>query len=236
MIATWRCNCSATSACPDRRGNSEFASTSRSERMRGIAARHLQKAAAALAGLVLLAGASHAADDPAAQNSDPLLQGFRSPPPSAKPRVWWHWMNGNISKDGIERDLEWMHRVGIGGINAIDASLATPQVVENRLIYMTPEWKDALRYAAGLADNLGLEMSIDSSPGWSETGGPWVSPQQAMKKLVWSETSLEGGKSFHGILAQPPDSTGPIQNAPMTHGPLDPPPKSASLLFYRDSV
>jgi hypothetical protein len=204
--------------------------------MRAIAARHLKNAAAALAGLLLLAGASHAADDPAAQNSDPLLQGFRSPPPSAKPRVWWHWMNGNISKDGIERDLEWMHRVGIGGINAIDASLATPQVVENRLIYMTPDWKDAFRYAASLADNLGLEMSIDSSPGWSETGGPWVSPQQAMKKLVWSETSLEGGKPFHGILAKPPDSTGPIQNAPMTHGPLDPPPKSASLLFYRDSV
>jgi hypothetical protein len=145
-------------------------------------------------------------------------------------------MNGNISKDGIERDLEWMHRVGIGGINAVDASLATPQVVENRLIYMTPEWKDAFRYAASLADNLGLEMSIDSSPGWSETGGPWVSPQEAMKKLVWSETSLDGGKPFHGILAQPPDRTGPIQNAPMTHGPLDPPPKSASLLFYRDSV
>ena len=204
--------------------------------MRGIAARHLQLATAALAGLALLAGASLAADDPAAQNSDPLLQGFRSPPPAAKPRVWWHWMNGNISKDGIERDLEWMHRVGIGGINAVDASLATPQVVENRLIYMTPEWKDAFRYAASLADNLGLEMSIDSSPGWSETGGPWVSPQEAMKKLVWSETSLDGGKPFHGILAQPPDRTGPIQNAPMTHGPLDPPPKSASLLFYRDSV
>ena len=113
-------------------------------------------------------------------------------------------MNGNVSKEGIRRDLDWMHRVGIGGINAIDASLATPQVVEKRLIYMTPEWQDAFRYAAGLADDLGLEMSIDSSPGWSETGGPWVTPQEAMKKLVWSETAVQGGRPYHGVLPSPP--------------------------------
>jgi hypothetical protein len=202
----------------------------------------VRKVAAALstglvtAGLVLLSSAGDAADHPPTQHSDPLLQGFNSPPPSAKPRVWWHWMNGNISKEGIARDLEWMHRVGIGGINAIDASLATPQVVEKRLIYMTPEWQDAFRYSAGLAHTLGLEMSIDSSPGWSETGGPWVTPQQAMKKLVWSETLVEGGTPYRGVLPQPPGNAGPIQNAPMTKGALDPPPKSASLSFYRDSV
>jgi len=189
-----------------------------------------------IAGPVFLAGAGHATNDDSPLASDPLLPGFNSPPPSARPRVWWHWMNGNVSKEGIRRDLDWMHRVGIGGVNAIDASLATPQVVEKRLIYMTPEWQDAFRYAAGLADNLGLEMSIDSSPGWSETGGPWVTPQEAMKKLVWSETPVEGGKPYHGILPSPPGCTGPIQNVPMTSGALDPPPKSASLSFYRDSV
>jgi alpha-L-rhamnosidase/F5/8 type C domain len=178
----------------------------------------------------------HAAKDDLPLSSDPVLQGFYSPPPSARPRVWWHWMNGNVSKEGIRRDLDWMHRVGIGGINAIDASLATPQVVEKRLIYMTPEWQDAFRYAAGLADKLGLEMSIDSSPGWSETGGPWVTPQEAMKKLVWSETTVEGGKPYHGILPSPPGITGPIQNVPITSGALDPRPKSAALSFYRDSV
>jgi hypothetical protein len=202
-----------------------------------IRTRHRRQAIAALtAALVVLAGAGGATNNLPARPSDPLLQRFQSPPQAAKPRVWWHWMNGNISKEGIRRDLEWMHRVGIGGINAIDASLETPQVVEKRLIYMTPEWQDAFRHAAGLANKLGLEMSIDSSPGWSETGGPWVAPQEAMKKLAWSETSVEGGKPYHGILPQPPGTTGPIQNAPMTVGPLDPPPKSASLLFYRDSV
>jgi hypothetical protein len=190
-----------------------------------------------VAGPLFLAGASHATENDPPPSSDPLLRAFRSPPPSAKPRVWWHWMNGNVSIEGIRRDLQWMHRVGIGGINAVDASLVTPQVVEKRLIYMTPEWQKAFRYSAGLADKLGLEMSIDSSPGWSETGGPWVTPQEAMKKLVWSETSVEGGKPYHGILPQPPGVTGPIQNSPMRPpGALASLPKSASLSFYRDSM
>jgi hypothetical protein len=148
-----------------------------------------------------------------AQNSgDALERGFKNPPDSAKPRVWWHWMNGNITKDGIKADLEWMKRVGIGGFQNFDAALDTPQVVQKRLVYMTPEWKDAFKYAATLADQLGLEMAIAGSPGWSETGGPWVPPAQAMKKLVWSETRLEGGRPFTGVLPKPPSTTGPFQN------------------------
>ncbi|GAG77469.1 unnamed protein product, partial [marine sediment metagenome] len=45
---------------------------------------------------------------------------FVSPPNSAKPRVWWHWMNGNITKEGIKADLHWMKRVGIGGLHKVD--------------------------------------------------------------------------------------------------------------------
>ena len=128
--------------------------------------------------------------------SDPLEQGFQQPPDSAKPRVWWHWMNGNITKEGIKLDLEWMHRVGLGGFQNFDAALATPQVVDKRLAYMTPEWKDAFKYATTLADQLGMEEAIAGSPGWSETGGPWVPASQGMKKYVWSETLVEGGKPF----------------------------------------
>ena len=123
-----------------------------------------------------------------AQAADSLAAGFADPPQSARPRVWWHWMNGNISKDGIDKDLAWMKRIGIGGLQNFDANLATPQVVDKRLVYMTPEWKDAFRHAASRADALGLELAIAASPGWSETGGPWVRPEDAMKKLVWSET------------------------------------------------
>src|SRR5437763_8608233 len=144
--------------------------------------------------------------------ADPLKKGFENPPASARPRVWWHWMNGNISQEGIKLDLEWMHRVGIAGFQNFDAALQTPQVVDKRLAYMTPEWKDAFKYAIHLGDQFGMEMAIAGSPGWSETGGPWVPPSQGMKKYVWSETVVEGGKPFTGELAHPPSNTGAFQN------------------------
>jgi hypothetical protein len=149
---------------------------------------------------------------PSKKTGADLESGFRNPPESAKPRVWWHWMNGNITKEGIRADLEWMSRIGIGGFQNFDASLNTPQIVEERLVYMTPDWKDAFRFTTELADSLGLEMAIAGSPGWSESGGPWVTPAQAMKKFVWSETRLEGGKPFSGVLPKPPSTTGAFQN------------------------
>jgi hypothetical protein len=148
-----------------------------------------------------------------AQSSDDALErGFQNPPDSAKPRVWWHWMSGNITKEGIKADLEWMKRASIAGFQNFDAGLDTPQIVEKRLVFMTPAWKEAFKYTATLADQLGLEMAIAGSPGWSESGGPWVTPAQAMKKYVWSETRLEGGRPFSGILPKPPSATGPYQN------------------------
>lgn len=160
-----------------------------------------------LCSLIIVCCASYA------QNSrDTLLTNFVTPPPSAKPRVWWHWMNGNISKDGIAKDLAWMKRAGIGGFQNFDAGLNTPQIVEKRLIYMTPEWKDAFRFTAKLADSLKLEMAIASSPGWSESGGPWVAAKDGMKKIVWSETRVKGGEPFNGILHKPPTTSGIFQN------------------------
>jgi hypothetical protein len=147
--------------------------------------------------------------------SDPLLTGFENPPASARPLVWWHWMNGNVTREGIKLDLEWMHRVGLGGFQNFDGSLVTPKVVDKRLVYMTPEWKDAFNYATTLADQLGLEEGIAGSPGWSETGGPWVPAREGMKKYVWSEIRVEGGKPFTGTLPHPPSNTGAIQNMPV---------------------
>jgi hypothetical protein len=146
---------------------------------------------------------------------DRLAAGFENPPESARPRVWWHWMNGNITKEGIRLDLEWMKRVGIGGFQNFDAALNTPKLVDKRLVYMTPDWKDTFLYATKLADQLGLEEAIAGSPGWSESGGPWVRPNEAMKKFVWSETEVEGGKPFAGMLPKPPATSGPFQNVPV---------------------
>ena len=129
-----------------------------------------------------------------------LAAHFADPPRESRPMVWWHWMNGNITKDGIRKDLEWMDRAGIRGFHHFDAALQTPQVVDNRLIYMTPEWKDAFRYALEVADSLDMEVGIASSPGWSHSGGPWVKQKDAMKKVVWREMQLPGGSHFEGPL------------------------------------
>ena len=136
----------------------------------------------------------------ASAQADSIYQLFISPPDAAKPRVWWHWMNGNITKDGIQKDLDWMNRVGIGGFQNFDANLFTPVVVPKKLVFMTPEWKDAFKFTTELADKKGLEMAIAGSPGWSVTGGPWVEPKDAMKKYVWTETRVTGGQAFNGKL------------------------------------
>ena len=149
---------------------------------------------------------------PPPDNTDALLRGFLDPPNEARPRVWWHWMNGNISTEGIKLDLEWMHRVGVGGVTIFEGAINTPQVVPHRLIYMTPEWKQAFNTAVTTARSMNMEVAIASSPGWSETGGPWVPASQGMKKMVWSATRVEGGKPFAGRLAHPPQVDGTFQN------------------------
>jgi hypothetical protein len=178
-----------------------------------------------------------------------LEQGFQEPPDSAKPRVWWHWLNGNVTKEGITADLEWMKRVGIAGMQMFDGSLGTPQFVDKRLVWMNPEWKDALHHAGAEADLLGLEMAMAASGGWSETAGPWVKPEEAMKKIVWSETLVQGPKKFSEVLAHPPSNNGKLQNMAIPPElnfptPADlpgakpmppPPPLKPDPTFYADS-
>lgn len=156
----------------------------------------------------------------AQRTPDALKLGFENPPQGARPRVWWHWMGGNVSKEGIQLDLEWMHHVGLGGFHAFEGSLMTPELLPHPVGYMTPEWKDAFLYAVTLGDKYGFEMAIAGSPGWSESGGPWVQPRDAMKKIVWSETRIAGGAPFHGKLPQPPATSGPFQSIPLSKSPF----------------
>src|SRR5262249_29698432 len=101
-------------------------------------------------------------DPPAA---DPLEAGFQKPPDSAKPRAWWHWLNGNVTKEGITADLEWMKRVGIAGMQMFDGSLGVPQFTEKRLGWMTPDWEDGVRDAAADADRLRLGTALGAAGG-----------------------------------------------------------------------
>jgi hypothetical protein len=123
-------------------------------------------------------------------------------------------MNGNITEEGIRLDLEWLHRVGIGGVQVFDGNVDTPQVVPKPLPFMSHGWTDAFRTANETASRLGMELSIASSPGWSSAGGPWVEAADGMKKFVWSETLVMGGKHFRSMLPRPPDVAGPFQDIP----------------------
>ncbi len=145
-------------------------------------------------------------------------------------------MNGNITKDGIQKDLDWMERIGIGGFHNFDANLFTPVVVPKKLVFMTPEWKDTLKFTTELADKKGLEMAIAGSPGWSVTGGPWVKPQDGMKKYVWTETRVEGGKTFSGKLPQPSDVIGKFQNTKITEGGVSGDYVGKKPTFYQDAL
>jgi hypothetical protein len=165
----------------------------------------------------------------AQNNSVNLENGFKNPPESAKPRTWWHWTNSNITKDGITKDLEWMKSVGIGGMQMADVAAGQGQTVDKKILFGSPEWLDAVKLAASEAQRLNLEMTIFSSAGWSLTGGPWVKPEQAMKKLVWSDTTIIGPAKFSKSLPKPPQVEGPIGN--MTSST-----QSAGPFFYKDAV
>jgi alpha-L-rhamnosidase len=165
--------------------------------------------------------------------ADALLEGFLAPPQSSRPRVWWHWMNGNVTEAGIRADIDWMARIGIGGLQNFDAALSTPQIVPERVAYMTPRWQSLFRVAVQEANRRDLEFAIAASPGWSETGGPWVPPKDGMKKLVWSSVDVRGGRKIRVALPTPPTTNGPFQEMRSTEAfPGD----SAKQLpdFYQD--
>lgn len=185
------------------------------------ARRHRLALASAWAVLAVAAGGQIAV----AQDGEALAASFQSPPEQARPRVWWHWVNGNVSQEGIVADLAWMDRVGIGGFTLFDAAFRsppTPVVVEKPLIFHSPEWTEAVRLTAAEAARLGLDFGVHIAGGWSESGGPWVQPQQAMKKLVWSETIVEGGRPFDGQLVAPPDASGAFQDLPIAQDLREP--------------
>lgn len=185
----------------------------------------LTMAATALAATTLVL----AQNAPPPLGQDPLATGFINPPDSAKPRTWWHWTNGNVTEAGITKDLEWMKRVGIGGFQLVDVALGNGQVVEPKIHFATPEWYHAVLHSATLAKQLGLEMSIFSCAGWSETGGPWVKPEMAMKRLVWSATDVAGPSEFLDKLAEPPSNEGPVRDSGAGSTPDAP-------RFYADSA
>jgi hypothetical protein len=156
----------------------------------------------ACAALALFGTAAAVAGAPrrAGRTADPLARGFVSPPDSAKPHTWWHWINGNITKEGITADLEAMKRAGIGGVQIFNVDVGVPA---GKVPFMSAPWREMMTHAAKEADRLGIEICVHNCAGWSSSGGPWVKPEHAMQALCWSETRVHGPDRFSGTLPKP---------------------------------
>lgn len=138
-----------------------------------------------------------------AQSPAELEQGFTTPPPSARPHTWWHWLNGNASAEGITLDLEAMKRVGIGGVQLFNVSEGVP---DGPAPFMSEQWHGLVQHAIKEADRLGLEVCLHNCAGWSSSGGPWVTPELAMQMVTAAEVRVAG--PLTRPLPQPPSRRG----------------------------
>ena len=131
----------------------------------------------------------------AAQLNASLETGWDNPPTEARLRAYWWWLNGNVTKQSITRDLEEMKAKGFGGAVIIDADGSSQDgntEVPHGPTFFSPAWRELYKHALREANRLGLEMSLNIQSGWN-LGGPVVTKEDAAKKYVWSELKISGG-------------------------------------------
>lgn len=149
----------------------------------------------ALLGMTLVAGA----------RADDLASGWNDPPRDARLRAYWWWLNGNVTKAAITRDLEQMQAKGFGGALICDAdgsSQAGNTRVPHGPTFGSPEWRELFKHTLREAKRLNLEMSLNIQSGWN-LGGPMVPVEDAPKKLLWTETRVTATNKFSGRLESP---------------------------------
>ncbi len=135
-----------------------------------------------------------------AASAEELADEFAVPPDAARPWVYWFWKNGNISREGITADLEAMRQVGIGGVITMEVSLTTPK---GPVAFFSTEWRELFRHAVEECARLGLQIEMNSAPGWTGSGGAWITPEQSMQMITASSTQVRGPRSFRGVLPMP---------------------------------
>lgn len=135
---------------------------------------------------------------------DPLVRGFRSPPPDARPLVFWQWMNGCVTKEGIVSDLDSFQRVGIAGVQQFLVGGSEATITDPSIEILNPKWRELMRFAQTEAARRNLTFGTHNSPGWSASGGPWIKPDDAMQKIVWTTTDVSGGQLLQRKIDQPP--------------------------------
>ena len=138
-------------------------------------------------------------------NYNYLRKGFLKTPNESHLRCYWWWLNSMVTKESISRDLKEMKAKGYGGASIVDAGSSNYKVAKKTPagpVYLSPEWMELYKYAVKEADRFGIELSVNVGSGWNP-GGPMITPEFAMKKLVWSETNIMGGKTIRIRLPEP---------------------------------
>jgi hypothetical protein len=176
---------------------SQTSQTAATEESVSFGGRHVVARATALRFFLLLVMGSFGTIF--ASDSD-LEKGFRNPPDSARPWVYSFWLNGNITSNGITADLEAMKRVGIGGLLIMDVDQGTPK---GPVSFGSPQWRNLFKHLCAEAHRLGLQVNMNNDPGWCGSGGPWVTPELSMQKVVWTETTIKGPSHCEASLARP---------------------------------
>ena len=122
-----------------------------------------------------------------------LAHAFLQPPDTVKPWVYWYWISDNISREGITKDLEAMARVGVG--EAFIGNIGLDDIPFGSVPALSEEWWKLVEHAIREGKRTGVNIGLFNSPGWSQSGGPWVKSTEAMRHLVSSETNVQGGRS-----------------------------------------
>ncbi len=129
-----------------------------------------------------------------------LKEEFHNPPHSSYPGVYWYFMDGNLSREEMTKDLESMKEVGIGNLIFLEVGLGVPR---GPVDFMSEEWQDMFVHAVREAERLGIKILLGAGPGWCGSGGPWVKPEESMRHLVSSETEISGNKRIDIVLPVP---------------------------------
>lgn len=133
-------------------------------------------------------------------HQDELADGFQNPPDSARPGVYWYFMDGNLDREEMTADLEAMKQAGIGNLVFLEVNVGVPR---GPVDFMSEQWQDLFVHAVRQAERLGIEITLGSGPGWAGSGGPWVRPEQSMQHLVASSVEVHGPSRFNGKLPVP---------------------------------
>ncbi len=138
---------------------------------------------------------------------DQIRAGFLNPPDSIRITAFYYWLNNHISREGVIRDLQAMKQAGITRVflgtnirNRTSMSRDTAGQYFGNVKVFSDEWWQVVHTALKTASDLDIEVGLFNCPGWSQSGGPWVKPEQAMRYLDASEIRLKGPARISTLL------------------------------------